>query len=854
MLTRPIALRRCGHSPRKIAKAHPLRIELLESRAMLSAMPLPSFGDLRGAPPLTRGAVLATTSPTLTSVSITPTAGSTLSGISEQLDAQALDQSGRALSASLRYTWSVSTLPSGAASPAFSVNGSSAAQDPTVTFKTVGIYGFTVVVVDSSGHSATNHVTVTVSPVFTSVRVTAAAGGAITGTTQQFTAQELDQFGNPMRPGSPTYSWSTSSLPTGAAAPKFSAAAAATTVAFAQAGSYGLTAMISDGSKKISGTLSASVAQVISSVVISPVSSPVSGTSLALSAQGFDQFGKVMATPPQYAWSVNTLPSGAANPAFSVNGSSSAANTTVTFKLAGAYGVTVSAAGAIGQPATSRVTLTVSPVFTSVRVTAATSGTITGATQQFTAQELDQFGNPMTPGSPTYGWSTSSLPPGAAAAEVQCCGGDDHRDLHSGGQLRSDGHDRRRQQENQRHTPGERRADVEQNYDQRGANDTCDRQHVSVLNPGGGPVPEPCGDAAQHHVERDKRHNQFRRPVHCAASSGTVTITARSGSVSGTLNVTVKGSGTIQLQDPVLNSLVNSMVAAGPINRTDMIQILDTVAGEGSTVSATDISDLKTILKDASLLNIPGYVQVLAGDIVNGSLANANYQGQSLGNLAAGSSSVVLTELVDKWFLGTDHPDSGGYGTYEVVSGSLFANNTPSYNDVVQGGVGDCYLLSALGAIADSSPAAIRNMFIANGDGTWTVRFYWNGSPDYVTVDDQLPVYYGDLFYAGHGEAYNNPANVLWVPLAEKAYAQWNETFREGRNGVNSYLGLTAGWSGYVSAGPRPHLYRLLLPQLRRRPGIDQWDRQRRGRHHHHRQPRRDQQHHRRSLLHGDRL
>ena len=38
--------------------------------------------------------------------------------------------------------------------------------------------------------------------------------------------------------------------------------------------------------------------------------------------------------------------------------------------------------------------------------------------------------------------------------------------------------------------------------------------------------------------------------------------------------------------------------------------------------------------------------------------------------------------------------------------------------------LGDCYLISALGTLADSNPAAIQNMIINNGDGTYTVRFY----------------------------------------------------------------------------------------------------------------------------------
>ena len=59
-----------------------------------------------------------------------------------------------------------------------------------------------------------------------------------------------------------------------------------------------------------------------------------------------------------------------------------------------------------------------------------------------------------------------------------------------------------------------------------------------------------------------------------------------------------------------------------------MIQILRSVGSSG-TVSATDFADLKTIVgADATKLNIPNYVEVLAGDVVNGNPANAHYQGQ----------------------------------------------------------------------------------------------------------------------------------------------------------------------------------------------------------------------------------
>ena len=65
--------------------------------------------------------------------------------------------------------------------------------------------------------------------------------------------------------------------------------------------------------------------------------------------------------------------------------------------------------------------------------------------------------------------------------------------------------------------------------------------------------------------------------------------------------------------------------AGGSLNRADMIRILTSV-GTAGTVSATDLSDLKTILANAAQYNMPNYVQVLAGDVVNGNPANANYQ------------------------------------------------------------------------------------------------------------------------------------------------------------------------------------------------------------------------------------
>ena len=94
------------------------------------------------------------------------------------------------------------------------------------------------------------------------------------------------------------------------------------------------------------------------------------------------------------------------------------------------------------------------------------------------------------------------------------------------------------------------------------------------------------------------------------------------------------------IANPTLSSLVESLDHRdGSIDRGDMIQILQTAESlDGGAISQGVMTDLKTLLDDASELGIPGYVQVLAGDVINGNPANAHYRGRALGNLAVGST------------------------------------------------------------------------------------------------------------------------------------------------------------------------------------------------------------------------
>lgn len=253
----------------------------------------------------------------------------------------------------------------------------------------------------------------------------------------------------------------------------------------------------------------------------------------------------------------------------------------------------------------------------------------------------------------------------------------------------------------------------------------------------------------------------------------------------------------VNLGDVALRNVVRASAVDNLLSRQDMLSIFTQVGRDG-VVSASEFTDLKTVLNKTSFYNGLDYVRVLSTDVISGSPANLYYQGTTLGNLNAGSSSAQLNKLVDKWFYGGDRPTVLAGATYKQASGTLFVNG-PQYTDVRQGAVGDCYYLASLAETALRTPATITNMFIVNGDGTYTVRFNKYGTWDYVTVDSKLPVdSRGNFVYANYGQSASNPGNELWVALAEKAYAQVNEArwLRTDPSSIgrNSYAALAGGY------------------------------------------------------------
>ena len=739
----------CSHGRRKYTSRAPrlLRGEQLEPRTVLAALSPMSYPHVLALPPGGQTGLDAKT-PTATPPTVTKpaTAGVNSSGYvtGKTTTLSVLGNDGQGASA-LIYNWTVTSTPAGG-SAKFSVNGTNAAQNDTVTFSEAGVYGLKVTIVDPSGLSVASSLNVTVVPALTSISLYSGANVLVnsnslldvTGTSQTLRAVALDQFGNQLAT-QPSFSWSPTLYPAGAK-PSLAGSGNTETLTFGKAGSYGVSVSASGNGGQAATSAAILVLAEPTYIAVDQVggSAVVSGTSAQFTVSQFqDQFHNLMSTTTTLSWTATTLPGGAAVPKFAVSGST----TTVNFSAAGTYVLAAKETDASHDVVSQAVTVTVKQTLTSIVVTPGTASIQSGATQQFNAQGLDQFQRAMTTTQPTFAWSAS------------------------GGKIGSTGLFT--------------------------APSTAGTYNVAAGCPlaGGGSV----------------------------AGGAKVTVAAPSPSPAPNPAPSPAPGG---LKDPVLAALVQKLDADGSLNRADMIQILTSV-GTNGTVSATDLSDLKTILADATQYNMPNYVQVLAGDVVNGNPANAQYQGAPLGNLVAGSSAAQLDKLIDKWFLGTDLPAlTSSSLTYTMASGSLFPN-TPSHNDEFQGELGDCYFISSLGTIADSNPAAIEDMFINNGDGTYTVRFYGGsygtfynsngtvsdgftsgaGTADYVTVNCALPTYSNGVFvYADYGFNASSPTNSLWIPLAEKAYAEWNATGNAGRDGQNVYASIEGGWMATVDA------------------------------------------------------
>ena len=261
-------------------------------------------------------------------------------------------------------------------------------------------------------------------------------------------------------------------------------------------------------------------------------------------------------------------------------------------------------------------------------------------------------------------------------------------------------------------------------------------------------------------------------------------------------NLTLSATSTVindwfsqNLRDTGLINLTRSLAADTQLSRNDMIAIFRD-AKDGSVVDASEVLDLRAIVNNYARFNMEDYVRYLSTQVSNGLFTNM--------------ADTALEALIGRQFLGTVAPINNFHNTsnnttttltYVAAQGTLYGSSgRASINDIDQGYIGDCSFLAALGATVNSVANIISSMIIDNGDNTYTIRFYsgtgTSAAAEYVTVDRRLATTNGQLFAAASADGSrnpNNPGNVLWAPLVERAYAQWREWRESGTSGDSGY-------------------------------------------------------------------
>jgi hypothetical protein len=294
-----------------------------------------------------------------------------------------------------------------------------------------------------------------------------------------------------------------------------------------------------------------------------------------------------------------------------------------------------------------------------------------------------------------------------------------------------------------------------------------------------------------------------------SGTSGTSTTSATTtSSTSTTTKTTATPSAASWISTLQTASIAADMTAAdvnGTVTYAGLDKLLtDLDAGLSSTntkLTAAEFADLKTIAANLNNgMSTSAYLVGVTQALVNGNAANATWTGgnasaATLGNLATGATATQLGELIGKWFLGTDLPSSNvlmdGMNfsvSYSASTKPLFAASGPSMNDINQGYLGDCYLLSSLAEVAKQNSSIISSMFTSNGNNTYGVKFYVNGVAQYVTVNASL---------ADGGNIFNYGGSDIWASLAEKAYAQ----LQASGNITGNYLNYGNSWSTIGNGG-----------------------------------------------------
>lgn len=254
----------------------------------------------------------------------------------------------------------------------------------------------------------------------------------------------------------------------------------------------------------------------------------------------------------------------------------------------------------------------------------------------------------------------------------------------------------------------------------------------------------------------------------------------------------------LNLKDSSVTMLARNAAADRDLSRNEMLGIFRNIQ-DGGLIDSIELADMNTLLNNVtgSLFSMKENVAYLTSKVVSETVVNMQ-------------ASTFDFGVMGKWFLGTIAPKAEFLNTsenkyysfqYQQFSGSLFGGSSQArISGIDQRQFGDCVLLASIGATFapqsgewGRSSQVVNQMLIDNGDQTYTVRFFNENKglqAEWVTVDSRLVTFGGSLFGASNQDG-------LFMPIIEKAYAQWREwTVNDGQSGWT-----IIGNGDYINAG-----------------------------------------------------